>query len=170
MNDDDVTTDTAPGSDARASELEKKLADSEEQRLRVQADYQNLRRRVSSDIDAAVARASGPLLTDLLLVLDYLDMALASPCTSDDAKNLHAGVEMTRTQLWRALEREGVTVARESGAFDAAIHQATETLETNDRPAGEIVATLRRGFLRRGAILRPAQVRVTATPGAAEQR
>lgn len=154
-----------------AGALEKQLAETSAQRdeylaswQRSQADYQNLRRRLQSDIDAAVGRAKGPLFSDLLLVLDYLDMALATPCTSSDAKNLLAGVEMTRGQLARALEREGVKPVAETGAFDAAVHQAVERVETTDAPANTIVATLRRGYTLNGTVLRAAQVKVAAAP------
>lgn len=127
---------------------------------RSQADYQNLRRRLQSDIDTATSRSKGPLLQDLLLVLDYLDMALASPHTTSEGKNLAAGVEMTKGQLVRALEREGVQPVAESGPFDASVHQAVERVETSDAAPNTILATLRRGYTQNGAVLRPAQVKV----------
>ncbi len=135
---------------------------------RSQADYQNLRRRLQSDIDAATTRSKGPLLSDLLLVLDYLDMALASPCTTSEGKNLAAGVEMTKGQLVRALEREGVKPVAESGAFDASVHQAVERVETSDHAPNTILATLRRGYTLSGAVLRPAQVKVAVEQSASE--
>lgn len=127
---------------------------------RSQADYQNLRRRLQSDIDAATSRSKGPLLQDLLLVLDYLDMALMSPCATSEGKNLLAGVEMTKGQLVRALEREGVLPVAETGAFDASVHQAVERVETSAAAPNTILATLRRGYTQNGAVLRPAQVKV----------
>ncbi|MBL8857740.1 MAG: nucleotide exchange factor GrpE [Planctomycetes bacterium] len=129
---------------------------------RSQADYQNLRRRLQTDIDSATARGKVPLLQDLLLVLDYLDMALAAPCTSAEGKNLQAGVEMTKGQLVRALEREGVKQVAETGPFDAAVHQAVERIETDEVPPNTIVSTMRKGYTQNGAVLRPAQVRVAA--------
>lgn len=135
---------------------------------RAQADYQNLRRRLSSDIDAAVARSKSALFEDLLLVLDYLEMALATPAKSADATTLRAGVEMTHQQLVKALEREGVRPVRDSGAFDAAIHQAVETVETDAVPSGHIASVSRRGYAQNGTTIRPAQVRVAA--GAREGR
>lgn len=135
---------------------------------RSQADYQNLRRRLQSDIDSAVARSKGPLLQDLLLVLDYLDMALASPCTTTEGKNLLFGVEMTKGQLVRALEREGVQPVADTGAFDAAVHQAVERVETESAAPNTIVATLRKGYTQNGTVLRPAQVKVAASPSAAD--
>jgi molecular chaperone GrpE len=134
---------------------------------RATADYQNLRRRLQGDIDAAVALRKAGLLNDLLLVLDYLDMALATPATTAEAKNLHAGVEATRTALLGALEREGVRPLPEGGRFDPAVHACVAREDARDREAGEILATLRRGYTIEGRILRPAQVRVAGETAAA---
>jgi len=110
--DEIVDAGLAPGTSTGAlsqSEAETQRDEFRAQLQRAQADYQNLRRRLQSDIDTAVARSKGPLLQDLLLVLDYLDLALAVPTTSAESKNLHAGVEMTKGQLVRALDREGIS-------------------------------------------------------------
>ena len=174
MNDTETNDSSEPvetaGNGAEATELAEVSAQRDEYLAswqRSQADYQNLRRRVQSDIDSATARAKLPLLQDLLLVVDYLDMALMAPCTSAEGKNLQAGVEMTKGQLVRALEREGVRGVPDTGAFDAAVHQAVERVETDDMPPNTIVSTMRKGYTQNGAVLRPAQVRVSAeiTPG-----
>jgi len=133
---------------------------------RAQADYQNLRRRVQGDIDAAVHRSKKGFYAELLLVLDYLDMACASPCQNADAKGLLAGVEMTRGVLLQALEREGVKPIAANGAFDPALHEAVESVEALDKPAGSIVAVLRRGWTSTQGVLRPAQVKVAGAPAA----
>jgi molecular chaperone GrpE len=149
-----------------SSELTKVMAERDEylkNLQRSQADYQNLRRRLQSDIDAAVQRAKMPLYQDLLLVLDYLDMALATSATSPETKNVLAGVEMTKGGLVRALEKENVKPLPDGGTFDPAIHQAVESVEKSDLPNGEIVATLRRGYTVGGNVLRPAQVKVNVT-------
>ena len=130
---------------------------------RAAADYQNLRRRLQSDIDAAVARRKAALLGDLLLVLDYLDMALASPVTTDEGKTLHAGVEATRIAMLGALEREGVKPIPGGGRFDPAVHACVATEDAPGKEPGEILATLRPGYTLDGKILRPAQVRVAGS-------
>lgn len=127
---------------------------------RAAADYQNLKRRLQSDIDSAVALRKAALLADLLLVLDYLDMALATPVATDEGKNLHAGVEATRAALLGALEREGVRPLPEGGRFDPAVHACVAREDAGGREPGEILATLRRGYTIEGRILRPAQVKV----------
>jgi molecular chaperone GrpE len=136
---------------------------------RATADYQNLRRRLQSDIDSAVALRKAGLFNDLLLVLDYLDMALATPVNTADAKSLHAGVEATRTALLGALEREGVRPLPEGGRFDPAVHACVAREDALDREPGEILETLRRGYTFEGRILRPAQVRVAGETAAAGQ-
>lgn len=160
-----------PVETASKSDLELQLSETTAQRdeylsswQRAQADYQNLRRRLQSDIDAATARSKAPLLADLLLVLDYLDMAISAPCSTDEGRNLLAGVEMTKGQLVRALEREGVKPVGESGTFDASVHQAVERVETSAAEPNTILATLRKGYTHNGVVLRPAQVKVAVSP------
>jgi molecular chaperone GrpE len=137
---------------------------------RATADYQNLRRRVQADIDAASQRSKQALLLDFLLVLDYLDMALKAPCTTTEGKNLHAGVELTRSALLRSLDRENVRPMPETGRFDASSHQAVDRVETSDEEEGAIVETVRRGYTCNGQVLRPAQVRVAVRPSSGRAR
>ena len=162
-----------PVSDPSQAEIERLRHENEENLQnwkRATADYQNLRRRVQADIDAASQRAKQALLLDFLLVLDYLDMALKTPCTTTEGKNLHAGVELTRSALVRALDRENVRPMPEAGRFDASLHQAVERVETIEQDDGTIVETVRRGFTLNGQTLRPAQVRVAVRPHASRAR
>lgn len=144
-------------------ELEDVLRERDEFRAnwqRAQADYQNLRRRMAADTEASVQRAKKQLLLELLLVLDYLDMALSAPVTTQEGKDLRAGVELTRATLVRTLERDGLKTVPETGAFDATLHEAVESVDAGDVVDGQIVRTLRRGYTVNGQVLRPAQVRV----------
>ena len=131
---------------------------------RAQADYQNQKRRTISDIDAAVRRSQNALLEEILLVLDHLDMALMSPCESDDAKNLQIGVQMTRDQLIAALGRQNVSAIPVEGSFDPAVHQAIATIESADADPGEILEVVRSGWMHGELVLRFAQVKVAAKP------
>jgi molecular chaperone GrpE len=129
---------------------------------RAKADYQNLRRRVLSDIESAVSDKTARIQDEMLTVLDYLDMALKSPCDSQDAKNLQMGVQMTRTMLWQSLEKDGVKAIATSGTFDPSRHQAMATIETDESEPGTILEVLRIGFKKGDRILRHAQVKVAA--------
>lgn len=133
---------------------------------RAMADYQNQRRRTQADIDAAVKRARAEVLGEALTVLDYLDMALATECATEEGQNLKVGVSMTRGQLASLLERFKVKEIPASSEFDAAYHQAFATVETTDQAPGTIVEVFRKGWLFGDQVLRHAQVRVAAAPKA----
>lgn len=132
---------------------------------RATADYQNLRRRLQSDLEEAVVRQKTGIITELLLVLDFLDMALASPVTTAEGKNLHIGVEATRTALFGVLEREGVRPIPESGRFDPSVHECVARVEAEGVEPGTILEVMRRGYMLESRILRPAQVKVAGDPG-----
>ena len=171
-NDDAPSSDAGEGnasvdSPPRASELEARCADMEARWLRAQADYQNLRRRTQQELDSALFRTLQPLLDELLLVMDYLDMALAAPATNAESKALAAGVELTRSKLSQALELVDVRTVPTGGTFDPALHEAGESRASADKPPGTILATTRPGYTWQGRILRPARVVVAAAPAGA---
>jgi len=156
----------SPASPAAAADLEAVVRERDEYLAswkRAAADYQNLRRRLQSDLESAVARQKTGILADLLLVLDYLDMALATPVATEEGRNLHAGVEATRTALFGVLEREGVRPIPDTGSFDPAVHECVTRVEVEGVEPGTIVEVMRRGYLLEGRILRPAQVKVAGS-------
>lgn len=156
--------------DLRA-ELDKVAAESAEYLAnwqRAKADYANLRRRATDDLENGVRRKLEPLLNDLLLVLDHLDMALTSPAESEDAKNMRFGVELVRKQVVTLLDNAEVEPIDESGPFDPALHQAISKIEEEGREREEIQTTVRRGYLFQGRPLRFAQVVVAAPPAPEE--
>ncbi|MAE28153.1 MAG: nucleotide exchange factor GrpE [Planctomycetes bacterium] len=129
---------------------------------RAQADYKNLRRRTLADIDSAVRRATQPLLLALLTAIDHLEMALAAPTESEEARNLAIGVGMTRDELLKSLETHGVKPIPEGGEFDPELHQAMATVQSDELEPGQIAATIRTGYKWGEHVLRHAQVQVVA--------
>jgi len=152
----------------RCTELEAKASELEARWMRSQADHQNARRRAQQELESAVLRSLTPLLDELLLVADYLDMALSAPQTSAEAKALAAGVQLTRQKLTQALESVEVRAIETRGTFDPARHEAGESRPTHEHPPGTILATGRTGYTWQGRILRPARVVVAIAPPAEE--
>lgn len=155
------------GSDDGLSELDRLAAESAEYLAnwqRAKADYANLRRRATDDLQNGVRRKLEPLLSDLLLVLDHLDMALASPAETEDAKNMRFGVELVRKQVVTLLDNSEVEAIDEQGPFDPDLHQAISKIEEEGREHEEIQTTVRRGYLFQGRPLRFAQVVVAVPP------
>ena len=132
--------------------------------MRLQADFQNHRRHAQANIEAAVASARSEVLGEAVTILDYLDMALAFEVSSEEAKNLKVGVEMTRQQLQGLLDRMNVKAISAEGAFDPSRHQAVSTVETDEHEPGTIMEVVRGGWTMGEAVLRFAQVRVAAAP------
>lgn len=156
--------ETAEESTDRLQALEAEVESLREKWLRAQADYQNLRRRGQSDYEAGLKQTLTPLLDELLLVLDFLELALASPTTTPEAKNLATGVEMTRVKLLQALESVEVYPITTEGIFDPKLHDASESRLDPGAAPGTILETKRRGYTWKELVLRPAQV-VVATGG-----
>jgi molecular chaperone GrpE len=165
---DESANEGANASEDAEDELTRAIREREqfrEQWERARADYQNLQNRLPKQVDDRVRAVLEPLLRDLLQVNDYLEMALASPTTSDDARNLAFGVEMVKKLLLDALGSfgvEGIDVATGS-LFDPSQHEAVATTEESDAAPGTIVDVNKRGFAWRERVLRHAQV--TVVPG-----
>ena len=127
---------------------------------RARADYKNLSRRSLESIDAAVGHARIELLGELLLVRDYLDMALLAECTTDEAKNLHMGVSLTPDQMLGVFERFEVKPIEELDTFDPDVHQALSRVEDDEKEEGTILEVVRKGYWIGDQVLRHAQVHV----------
>lgn len=146
----------------RIAALEEEVEELRNKWLRAQADYKNLRRRGQLDYETGLQRSLQPLLEELLLVLDFLDMALASPTSTEEARNLALGVEMTRNRFVQALESAEVRLIPTDGLFDPDLHEAADTRDEPGVEPGTVVETLRRGYTWRGGVLRFAKVVVAA--------
>lgn len=170
---DEVQTE-ADSAAAEETEFERALRERNEylgQWQRAQADYQNLKRRHLTEIEQSRRRQMQPLLENLLLVLDNLDMALMTECTTTESQNLATGIQLTRDQFLRALEQEGVAPVSVDCPFDPNVHEAVASVsseEANGAAPGTILATVRAGYRWGDVVLRPAHVRVVAEPQQAE--
>jgi molecular chaperone GrpE len=129
---------------------------------RVQADFENYRKRVLREQTALVERATERLVEDLLPVLDSFDGALGSLGVADspEAEKVRDGVVGIRSQFVSVLEKVGLERMEADGApFDPNEHEAV----LQDSGAGEphVAETMRTGYRLKGRVLRPAMVRVT---------
>jgi len=129
---------------------------------RVQADFENYRKRVLREQTALVERATERLIEDLLPVLDSFDGALGSVAATDspEAEKVRDGVVGIRTQLVTVLEKAGLERIDAAGAeFDPNEHEAVMQDDGDGDP--HVAEILRMGYRLKGRVLRPAMVRVT---------
>lgn len=158
--------ETAASTDDEFAVLVRERNEFREQWERARADYHNLLARLPRQVEDGVRRELEPRLTELLAVLDYLAMALASPAQSNDAKAIVFGVDMVKKLLVDTLTNMGVEpIDVAAGApLDPAKHAAIATRdfpEAADSPAdGTIVSVEKRGYTWKGRPLRHSQVTV----------
>jgi molecular chaperone GrpE len=163
--------DPGPGGDAGdEAHLIDALAQRDEylgQLQRLQADFENYRKRVSRQQADVSARAAAELVAKLLPVLDTFDLAVAhlsgEPAEGEAPGAEEAGaLDQARSQLMDALEREGLERVGEVGVpFDPVVHDAVAHAESDGTDPGPTVdEVLRAGYRWRGQVLRPAMVRV----------
>lgn len=143
--------------EAEAERLRKELEIERDARLRLAAEYQNYRRR--TDLEKARAADDGKreLLTQLLSIVDDLDLAESG---SDEApKAVVEGVRMIRRRFLDLLGANGVVAFKSKGErFDPERHEAFAISATEGRNAGTVHVEMRRGYFWNDKVLRPALV------------
>jgi molecular chaperone GrpE len=154
----------AAAEDAIAADLDKARAEAEsylDDLRRLQADFDNYRKRTLREQTARAASASQALVTRLLPVLDNFELAVSAAEQSRDFDRMLKGVEMVFGELREVLEGEGlVTIEAEGKPFDPERHEAVIAVEQEDAEPGMVVDIVRTGYELRGKVLRPAMVKV----------
>jgi molecular chaperone GrpE len=129
---------------------------------RTQADFENYRKRVAREANAARERGVSALAKELLPALDNLDRALDAAAEDDP---LLQGVRLVRTELKAALTRAGIeSFCPLDEPFDPSVHEAVATAAQppGGRPSGTVVEVYQDGYRLGEGILRPARVVVAA--------
>jgi molecular chaperone GrpE len=127
---------------------------------RLQADFENYRKRVLREQTALVERATEGLLEQLLPVLDSFELAVRNLDDGDVDDKVRKGIELVFAELVGVLERAGLERIDARGAlFDPNEHEAVMQDEGDGEPhVGDV---LRTGWKLKGRVLRPAMVKVT---------
>jgi len=125
---------------------------------RIQADFENYRKRAAREAAAAGERAKSGLVRELLPIVDNLERALAS--AEDGEQHLAEGVRLVHSELIAVLERNGIQQFNPTGdRFDPAEHEAL-SVRSEGEP-GVVVEVVERGYRANGTVLRPARVVVS---------
>ena len=157
----DVPVEDVPEED-NAAELEAQLQEKNDRILRLQADFENFRRRTMKEKEELAAVITQNLLTDLLPLLDNFERAMAVEQT--DVEAFQKGVEMIFTQLREVLDKHGLqSIEAEGQTFDPNFHQAVMRVEDSDAPDGTITQVLQKGYQAKGRVIRPAMVQVAGS-------
>ena len=159
-----------------SAELEAQLAsakaESEHWRdrfLRKAAEFENYRKRMEKEKAESVVLAKSSVLMEFLSIVDACERALASfEGAKGDGISLdeyRQGVELLYKQVLDTLHRVGVVPIEAQGhGFDPHLHEALAREETSKHEENTVVEELRRGYLYKDRLLRPAQVKVATRP------
>lgn len=129
--------------------------------LRLQADFENYKKRLDREKSDFIKYANEGLIIGLLNILDDFERAVDSAKNSNDSKTLLQGVEMIRQHFQEALEEKGLIKIDPKGQpFDPEKHEAVMHIETDEYPEHTVVEVLRKGYGLNDKILRPAVVKV----------
>lgn len=135
--------------------------------LRLQADFENFRKRIDREKKDWIAYANEKLILELLPVLDHFELGLADSAKNGASPAIVAGFQLVCTQLRTALEKAGVqAIDAEGQPFDPHLHEAITHLPSDSVPDGKVVTQTRRGYKLGDKLLRAAQVVVSSGPAA----
>jgi molecular chaperone GrpE len=127
---------------------------------RLQADFENYRKRVVREQTALVERSTEGLLEQLLPVLDSFELAVRNLEGGDVDDKVRKGIELVYAELTSVMERAGLErIACEGALFDPNEHEAVMQDDGDGEP--HVADVLRTGWKLKGRVLRPAMVKVT---------
>src|SRR5215213_6099335 len=131
--------------DALLADAEAKKDEYLELAKRTQADFENYRKRMAAEVQAAALRGKGQIARELIEAVDNLERALAS--AGEDPDGLAGGVEMVLRGMREALARNGIeSVDPQGEKFDPNLHEALSTVPVEGTEAGLVVEVLQKGY------------------------
>ena len=148
---------------SETEELQEQVSKANDQVLRVQAEMQNVRRRVERDVENAHKYALDKFTAELLPVVDNLERALSTIDAADDAqKAVATGLELTLKSFFDVLGRFKIEVVDPAGQpFDADLHQAVSMVPNPDLEPNTVMDVFQKGYTLNGRLVRPAMVVVS---------
>ena len=156
----------APDEDAAAlkaqvESLKEALEEKDNRVKRLQADFENFRRRTSKEREELANVVTQDLLKSMLPILDNFDRAMAAE--QKDNESFQKGVEMIYTQLHETLKNAGLELIDTAGQkFDPNFHQAVMRVENPDLEDDTIAQELQKGYIVKGRVIRPSMVQVVS--------
>ena len=153
---------TAPDKGGDAPPADKELWD---RLVRLQADFDNYRKRMAKERQEVFHRAMESLMEELLPVLDHFELGLETAERQEGNAALVDGFRMIHRQLLTTLERFGLAPFETAGEpFDPHCHEAVNHLPSQEIPENAVLAQTRRGYRLGDRLLRAAQVVVSSGP------
>lgn len=157
-----VTDSADEAGSAELEKLQAEVLEHQQRALRVQADFDNFRRRTQKEKEDLGKYASSKLITELLPVIDNFERALQASEENPEFESFSKGVNMIFRQLESVLATEGLTAMKSVGEpFNPEYHQAIMQVESDEYEEGIVVEEVQKGYMLKDKVLRPAMVKVS---------
>ncbi|MFC3039109.1 nucleotide exchange factor GrpE [Virgibacillus xinjiangensis] len=141
-------------------QLKKEKQEAEDRVLRIQAEFDNYKKRTQKEKEAARKYKSEDLVTELLPALDNFERALQVE-VNEATSSLVDGITMVYNQLKAALASQGVEeIETEGKEFDPTLHHAVMQAEDENFDSNIIVEELQKGYILKDKVIRPSMVKV----------
>jgi len=146
-------------------DLKQLLAEANDKYVRLYADFVNYKKIADRNKEELLKYANEDIITDILTVIDHLELALHHSSEGETSSSLAEGVTLTLKELKNVLEKHGlVTIDALGKPFDPAVHHAMSQIESEDTEENTIVKEFRKGYMLKERVLRAAMVGVSAKP------
>lgn len=162
VDDDEVSNAELVEESSEGPDLQQEIEALKASELRIRADFDNFRRRTNEENAKRVKFASQAVIEKLIPLIDNFERALQVEASSDDAKNIQAGVDMIHRQLLDVLNAENVEAIEAVGQpFDPNYHQAVMQEQSDEFESGIVTMELQKGYTLHGRVIRPSMVKVS---------
>ena len=147
-------------------ETKNELDEQKDKFIRLQAETDNFRKRLSREKEEFSQYANERLFKGLIPIFDNFERALEDP--SNEIKSLKEGLDMTLKQFSTFLEKENVQPIKAIGEkFNPELHEALTSEESNDHEEDTIISQFVKGYKINNRVLRPSQVIIAKKPAVA---
>ena len=135
----------------------------EDRLLRIQADFDNTRKRLEKEKQDFIKFANEGIISELLNILDDLERTVdLAESSKEDLSAFLKGIEMILAHLYEMLKNHGVKpIEAEGKIFNPDFHEALMQIENKELPEHTIIEVLQKGYLIHGRVLRTAKVKVS---------
>lgn len=143
-------------------ELQDRVAELEDLRLRDLAEFENIKKRLEKEKAQSIAYAHESFARDLLAVIDSLDNANATMENLEDVsvEKMKEGIDLTVDQFKKIFEKHGIELVDIESGFDPNFHEAMMKVDSDEHKEGDIVQVFQKGYKIRDRVLRPAMVSI----------
>lgn len=142
------------------AQAEAEIASLKDQNLRLQADFQNFRKRKEKELAEHVRFANEDLIKHLLPILDNFDRTLAAIEKTDNLAAIKEGIGLVDHSMKKSLEKIGLKpIESKELTFDPNFHEAISTVPIQDEAKkGKVIDEVEKGYILKEKVIRYAKV------------